>query len=361
MIIQEMYFFKPVKNLIKIEDVITEMRKVTENGKKRLPSREINKYLSKIITYLYREFRFDPAESVFTLIYSDSMIFETLFGFYNGIPKDIKEFATIDEKKQIFKFNTKYAPAINIKVSSSMLFNEEFSPKEIVAGILHEIGHSFEWKFRIYFYELENVEKTLNFLDRINFINLGNDKLQKLSIILTKIFNNPNYHTFNGNNENDFKEAESFCDQFATIYGYSKELASFLTSIQYYSAIKIYNKDYKKETFGIFSKLLYNLQDGLVNLLMVKTHPEYGERIRLVIAALQGELNNNKNLTKKQRKILEDKINQINHMVEEALKVNKNDSYPVLSIKEKNKKDFEKEFKQSDVKTRGVDYYLKNK
>lgn len=354
--IHELYYFNKFGNLKDIEKYITEIRKLGTDKNKNKNKRI--KLLSKIITALYKQFNFDPEYSNIELKFTKNFVCEIAYGFLNGIPFRVDDLIDMDKKKRKFKFKTGFAPSITIRLSTSVLFNKEMTPPMIVAALLHEIGHSFEWRLRILFYEVENVESALEFLRKVNIFNVSEDNLETIANIYNSIFSPRILHPFLGSGASDWQEAESFCDQFAAMHGYGEELVSFLTVCEK-DDIKWYNKNYdNKNDVGKIYKLVYDISFCLSHVFDMRTHPEYGERMRLITVALKTELKNNKSLSPKEKKILQKKIENIDKQVNEVLKHSNTDSYEAEKSKTYDKEEYNKNMSYEDLKTRGLDYMI---
>lgn len=354
--LHELYYFKKPENLKNIEKYIEDIRKLGTDKKKNKTKR-VN-LLAKIITSLYKQFNFDPEFSNIELKFTKKFVCEIAYGFLNGIPEKVDDLIDMDKKQRKFKFKPAYAPTVTIRLSTSVLFNKLMTPAMIVAALLHEIGHSFEWRLRILYYEVENVESALDFLDKINFINLGKDKLETLAHAYNSVFSPRLSHPFTGSGATDWQEAESFCDQFAVLHGYGEELTAFLSWCEK-EDIKWFNKKYdKKDDVTVLYKLIYDISFYLSHIFDTRTHPEYGERIRLITVALKAELKNNKSLSPREKKILQTKINNIDKQVNEVLKHRVGDSYEVEKTKSRDIEEYNKGMSPEDLKTRGIDYML---
>lgn len=174
---------------------------------------------------------------------------------------DTKYPITINSKGMRFS-KEKDSPFLLILISSGLLLSPEVTPGEIVAILLHEIGHGF----------------TKSVIDK--------DKI---------------------NNRLD----ERFADSIPIMYGYATELAS------------ISSKTYKKQTrdeYNLYKIPIVNLFVGLKNIMSDLAyrelvgeglpHPDFICRQKLIIDQLESDLNKTPDLTTKQKKDLKDQIDK---------------------------------------------------
>lgn len=368
MFLQEMYYFNKPKTLIKTEAELSKLKEYIKAYNKAVKNKD-NKAIKKLdekiidslsnsITYLFEQFNFDANYSKFTITSGQYDGISISYSFYRGIPTDIKYFVTIDPKNQYFKFTDRCAPAIILRVPTRYFLDERMTPAMLMGAILHEIGHTFEFKFRHYFEQNKNFEECLNFLERHNIFRLEKKKLIGISKVISSIFlKNPAYDRSMGRAH---KRIESFADQFAAMFGYSVELSKLLDIIER-DNLSYYDKYTKQpDEVSSIARAIGALGDMLkkFNAFDFESHPDYGERVHNLISFLENELEHNKKMTLKQKREL---MNQITDLKKLAMNLNKEtdkDSYKTHKYKIQSKKNYEKDYSKSDIETLGIDLLL---
>lgn len=338
----EMYYFSKTKNLINIEKAINTF-KVEWNKpkqKKEYYQKVYDKLSTAIITNLYKEFGFYYKSTICLKTDPSKFFFEVAYGVPRSyIEQPAKNVIQVDPKTKRLKFYPDAAPMIQIRLSTWVIAHPEITTGMIMGGILHEIGHIFQYSFTTLGFQLEGVKKTLEWLDNHNLFGLKPETLERIADKIGKwkiISGDPGWEY--SPSLQSSRMHENFADQFAATYGYGQECAAFLTWLEN-NSYKTYNK-YTSFNPSFFGKLLIDLKDSLIK---DRTHPEYGKRIRSIIAMIENELKNNKSLTPKERKILEKKIQDIRKLAESIVKKNDRDSY----LTKKKKDEADKDIKSS--------------
>ena len=192
-ILNEVYFGKVIA-LQQLEDTLDQLRnKYSANWRDDIPRlyRVINRdplVQEKMPKYIREQFGF--GEVIVTITNSTELNASTLglMADKNGVgylddmkPIQLKD-VIITTSEGIRYDNKKISPTILILISMGLLFSNQISTQELMAALLHEIGHSFSKAF------------------------LASDKFNQ-------------------------RIDERFADSFATMYGYGPELNTVLTKI----------------------------------------------------------------------------------------------------------------------------------
>ena len=277
-ILQEVYIGK-VNALRKVEKIIDELKlryslKWFENI--ATVHREINKDLliAQMGKHLQDQFGFgevlitisrdtNPNASTMT------MLTDKMGNAYGDGLESVNLRSSIMLTKEGIRFdNRKVAPNILIIISMGMLLSSRIESAEVMAALLHEIGHSFS----------------------------------KATI---------------GSKEFDARIDEKFADQFVTMYGYGPELGSVLskiTTIHSEKSLKIIRSIPIVNIFVGLNNIRKSIWSRAIN---TNVHPTFNKRILDSIKQMEDDLNNTPNLTKSQRKELKDNIKRAKHTVEE--------------------------------------------
>lgn len=269
-VLLEVYFGKVIA-LQQLEDTIDRIRlKYGSNWTQDISRihKELNRdeLVNKMAKYIKDQFGF--GEVIITISKSTKLNAHT-FGVMadkNGIAYidndkvDLKE--TLITTSEGLRFdNRKVAPNMLIVISMGMMFSHLISTPELVAALLHEIGHSF------------------------SKATIGSDK-------------------FTGRMD------EKFADQFATMYGYGAELTTVLSKI---SVFKQYDTGL---TQALRTIPIVNVFVGLSNIfgsfidrgIKDEVHPTIYRRSIDSINQMEYDLKRSENLTRKQRLELENNI-----------------------------------------------------
>ena len=266
-VLQEMYFGKVIA-LQQLEDTINQIRIKYEKDADFSDAiyRKINRdpLIFKMAKYIKEQFGFGE---VIVTVNKDRKFRASTLSFLadkNGIAYvddavsgvDIKD-ALIVTREGIRYDNTKFSPNILILISMGFLFSKVVSSAELVAALLHEIGHSFSKAA------------------------LGSSQ-------------------FNGRID------ESFADKFATMYGYGPELNSVLSK---FSMKGIDDSSIQSiPIVNVFAGLKMISQSVIGRVLGDNPHPTVNKRMQETIKQMEYDLKKAENLTPKQKKDLSDSI-----------------------------------------------------
>ena len=162
--------------------------------------------------------------------------------------------------KEGLRFNPKkFKPNMLIIVSTAFLLSETLSSSEIVAALLHEIGHSFT----------HAVVDNGNVTDRVD---------------------------------------EKFADQFVAMYGYGPELNTALTKISKQYQYLNTNNIRKIPVVNIFLGLGQIMQAFISRQVVGDEHPGMRARLVSLVKQLESDMQKTPNMKPKMKKELEDQI-----------------------------------------------------
>lgn len=353
-VFQEIYYGKP-KEFLKLEKKLDVLRK---KSKGKIDNKPIcRKMVTTIMNTFNKVFNFSNG-SKFIIEYTKNFICQSwLPSDDNVYPKDINKFIKITNKG--VRFTEAFAPEVVFEVSSLLLVDKEINSEMLLGALLHELGHSIEWKVRTYAYDIEKVNSTFAFLNKINLGGLvSQERLRSISKHLGTVLSNSTFDTYPSTGKYG-KAMEQFCDQFATIYGYGNGLYKLLTWLEKmkYNWIR---EDNKNRT--ILAQHIAQVFSSTLDLLIDDPHPEYGERIKGAINQLQYELDTNKSLSKRERADLQKQIDTLNYNINEFLNsVNDDDPIELKAVRDKSYESIYKKndgYDSSNIRTIGFDYLL---
>lgn len=313
--------------LINIENAITKIQKLKKSDKELIP------LLTSISQNLCNCFNIKKVE---ISLYKDPSILCCCYPVYGTFDYDITNTGVQFKYKN--KNELKYSE-VNLMINTGFFIDPKelykikvnFTPREIVAILLHEIGHSFAksvmplHNFLNTVYSCLNTirqediseEEKKNIIDSIVSIlrHCGKNVLDSIRLVFKtgKIAVMNMFTTVNSVNE------ERYADSFATVYGYGPELSSALIKLD-----MIGQKLNKKYKLNIFDQLLILPLQIFVTLLIFLTdpHPNTCSRLKNNINTLEYEVNNNKGLHPKTKKEILIQIKKINTMLKN---INDND------------------------------------
>lgn len=268
MIVQEAFFGKVIA-LKKLEKLIDKLKDKYSSGwmndivrvHNNINKDPIIQDMIKLITdqFGFKETMITVAKN--TKYVAQVIVLDDQGSMYNK--KDDKELASLIRTNEGLRFNTKKSnpPCVLIIISMGMLLSNRIASGEIVAGLLHEIGHAFS----------KTTLSDPNFNDRVD---------------------------------------EKFADNFAIMYGYGPELSSILSKSATYRQYENLESLRKIPIVNIFLGLK-SIAGSLVNRgISGNVHPTLYTRMTNTISQLEYELDNVKNLTPKQRKEIQSNIDK---------------------------------------------------
>ena len=265
-----MYFGKVIA-LQQLEDIITKIKIKYESDAHTNPFvtyHAVNKdELVKKMADLIRD-QFGFGEVIVTISNESKLRASTLsfMADKNGIAyldnlREVNMKDALVVTREGIRYDTrKFKPSILIIISMGLMFSKYISSEQIVAALLHEIGHSFS----------------------------------KASI---------------GSEEFTGRIDEKFADQFATMYGYGSELSKVLTFI---------SDNKNDDVSGLKNIPVLNVFVGLTNIgkslwnrgIIGNDHPTIDRRVSDSIKQMEYELSRADNLTLKQKRELQRSIDR---------------------------------------------------
>jgi hypothetical protein len=278
------------------------------------------------------------------------------FGFdpivqYNcyTVPVRQSRYGDLSEKYTVSKDGIKYKPDaecdVLIVATTTLFFDKKLTDGEVMATILHEIGHSFTEAVVPIELGLDVFKRSLqafaiSFMAVVtkkakNNLPVIEDIVQTMSNIVSTAPGFINKYIpetpitkklLLGVATNTDKRRyidEKFADQFAAMYGYGTELSSVLSKIDYTKKTK--------DPSGEINKLI-DLTCGLVNIsteVMFSYTPMLAARMKSSIQVLEHEIKTNKALTPELREDLEKQISDINLLAKQYSNINKTPKYEI--------------------------------
>ena len=271
MILQEVYFGKSI-NIQRIEDLLTAIRNKYKDEGVKAPALVVNKVnrdpmMLKVTDLIKDQFNFkeviftirhDNELRAYTICYVSSN--KSLLSLDQKSQEELKDSVILTQDGPIFNHKNLH-PNMLIVFSTGILFSDTISIPELMAALLHEIGHAFS-----------------------------------KSII--------------GSKEFDVRIDEKHADSFATMYGYGPELNGALTKISTYNQFKDHETLRKIPIINVFVSLK-NIFGSVWNRMVIgNEHPSIAQRMNNTIAQLELDLAKSENLTIAQRKELEGDLNK---------------------------------------------------
>nr|DAM71708.1 MAG TPA: hypothetical protein [Caudoviricetes sp.] len=236
---------------------------------------------------------------------------------------NIDNFDTIIKTSQDgrIKFAKKGIMSCDIFFTSGMVNNKAFSAEEITAALLHEVGHIFAYPFIKLAYSIRALETFVD-IESIRDAKMKYNARNAFVKFLARFYGD--YKLSNTIIDSANKEHEKFADHFSAHYGYANELSGVLINIDKEIG-KIPNKD---EESSEFFKLFRDIGDIVFWGLFHNTrYPDLEERITYVTKELRKEIGGNNKLSSKDKKALQDKLNQIDNKMNKLYGKNAADSY----------------------------------
>lgn len=275
---------------------------------------DIKKTLAEMQKAMISEFNFDPATS-FELRFTDSFVYETITSYCYDIlnydftsDKKVTDFISIDGGRYKFKKNNMcYA---NIAFSTG-IYNL-LSYEEMMACCLHEIGHSFQVPLRVFNYRIAAMNTLKKYIGKVDseYDPKATPGFIKVMADFMKAYNDRNQFLIWNNKMN-----ETFADQFAASYGYSRELASALVKLEHEN-----NRFISRRGDDLLDSV-----DAMLTFVLGADHPSNIERIQHSIIYMK-KLSEDPTIPKKYRDDIKRKIVDMDRLAKEALKSEQGDS-----------------------------------
>lgn len=318
--IDEAYFGK-TPDMLELESLISKLRKKytdKDNVKTIAKDDLVDKFINKIVSTfgfskVYFGFDKTPVYNCYTL-----PIRESRYG-------DLSQKYTVT--KNGIKYNDDVQAETLIMATQKLFFCPKITDGEVLATILHEIGHNFTdavVPITLPFDVLKSSIKTFI----IGLITSAKNKLNSLlpsaTDVLDSISNmistapgfgdrmtkkNPESSrqfltsVISTTNRRRYAD-ERFADQFAAMYGYGAELSSVLAKIDYNK------KNAKNSSVANFANYFYGLVD-LSEDIMFSYTPMLSARLKSSVAVIEKELETNDDLPDDLRKDLQRQLKDI--------------------------------------------------
>jgi hypothetical protein len=347
-IYNEQYFGK-TPSLIKLESIIGDIRKQKYKNDTVVESKELAKVMKNQFGFANTNFLVDftTAKNAYTLVFRDKL---------NGMGKPVFKNGT-------YQFNPKDGYDLNVYFSYGLLCDTSFTNEELVAILLHEIGHHFSAKAAMYEYNLPSIKNLVRGMTDMNkaIYNLTNGAKEDIRNIsdanimagIQQAFNGLDCRSalayinngvvlvkdaiLNGNISDAFKfltgdktvvnkvlntkfdqsvknlvseydTEEEKSDAFATIYGYGPALTTALTKLE---SNKLDTRQSTTESNVLEWILKFYVTFGIIGVFEFfidsMAHIDSSKRTLAALAVLNQELKT-ANLTPKQRKRIQQDI-----------------------------------------------------
>lgn len=206
--LNEIYFGK-TKDIIELQHLISQLRKdMKENDKSIKRVGNISEFVFKINRKVEDIFGFE--------IYSLNMIYSpevNAFTMPIGMKFDVwNEKKNFIPNKNSLRYDKSAGYCCNTYIYSGLFMDEKYSDEELLAIILHEIGHNFQTSLNPNSFIFNTIKKSMYF---ISLIMIAISRMNPLA--LTQALNNTNAFTKIGNKidqfiYNKFKGVISFSD-----------------------------------------------------------------------------------------------------------------------------------------------------
>ena len=357
-ILQEVYFAKSIL-LTKMEKCIGRIRNSCSKFKDNYTDKDViefNRLMEKQFGMDLFSLQINPDDSI------DMYTFDIAERFDIIKANNFKSLVELNEKTG-YRFVKNNNLCIIVYTTTGMMCDKNFTDAEILACIIHEIGHNFEsaindnlriyntkimeqylyysvfWTLifnfknglnlanflktnnNSYQYEKEknrtrnNIENTGRII-KFEFENLSNNSKEFINrltnglLFKLKFMDNDNiifkYRKVRGNNYQ--KQTEIIADKFATINGYGPELQSAIAKLSYNSST---NAEKSIENIPLIGAMInVNIAHMTVNNYKIYDHPHFIQRANSSISILKYELEKS-NLDPKIRKVIEKQIEQL--------------------------------------------------
>lgn len=249
---------------------------------------------------------------------------------------------------------------LTIVITDSLLYNDKFSDREIMAIILHEVGHNFyAGGNRMYLTCIESSNKTIRDLAKLKQIvsKTKNDKAAQKVVnttlraieddnptflaIMADIISNAASGIKNLFGSSDTDNPEEFSDEFAASYGYRDDSASALFKLEKLDAklknnVSIINDLFSK-IVGIYIGTLFFPFHFLAYFLF-DADSDMIHRTTVLAENIEAELNDFKDMPKDQRKRYEKQLENIKEVIKKEKeftqeRISKEDDYSFMGYR----------------------------
>ena len=354
-VFQELYYFDKPKNLVTVEKCIDTFRKTAKPTDKNKKIRL--KVLKKMAKAIGDEWNFK--EVAMAITYEEQLQDNAFCQFYYKVPpKRREECFEFDPKTKRIWFKDDQAPIVKITIAASLTNTYDFTSAEVMAIILHEIGHTLANNAMVLANRIERYKNIIDKLNKFNIFGMSDEKINSIGkFIDTKICSSGSTGISGDYGTREIRAEENFSDQFATIYGYGRELMSALHKMDMRNP---YFKEGKTmDQLNKLDKIMISIGDFLSKYTKdLSTHPNWGGRVRGVISALEYELKTNPKLSPKEKKLLEQQIKDLKLSLMNFLDA-ADDKLTVNQYKKDVKRQYDT-YDQGDKgnRTRGLDYLI---
>ena len=288
--------------------------------------------------------------------------------FYQNEEERRKMIASLKSSDKGFRYD-KTMGTLNsiISINYGTMRLETLTDEELMAILLHEIGHTFFYAIMYHDAPVSNSSKLLSIIKLINNkivskISSGenvtdediNNDIEKINPIIKMIGKVPNIFNlgkslFKNNyikkmsklfkhesldydlkRNNDYTN-EKFADTFAAMYGYGIELHSGLAKLDnYYRKAYPESNNQIKVIFGVFRKYTAHILDYIYNTL--DEHPNNLARIKIATEYLKKEIAR-ESIDPKMKSEMIDQLNELNKIIDEFINFPKNEDYMRITRK----------------------------
>jgi len=336
--IDEAYFGK-TPDALAIEKVIENIRKkykITDNTKTIVEDKliiELDNAIEKAFGFKKIYFGFDNV---------------SILNCYT-IPIRESSYGRLDDKYTVTKTGIKYKPEVEAKTlivtTKKLFFNKSLTNAQVLATILHEIGHNFTDAVVPIMLPLDTLKQSLKtvllaFLSaaKRTVEDLVPSKLGIVSILSNMLSSDSGLSKYLSKKDTLGREYlidligstdkrryidEKFADQFATMYGYGPELASVLVKIEYNQ------NNIKNEDFTNLMNTLYGIVDLSMDVMFQYDYPMLAARLKSSVVILERELDTNDSLPPELKKELESQIKDINLLAMQYSNLDKSSNYSI--------------------------------
>lgn len=285
---------------------------------------------------------------------------ELYFGFdtanvFNCYTIPIREstYGDLSDKYEVTKNGIKYKKDVQVETlivcTKRLFFSKDLTSGEVMATIMHEVGHNFTDAVVPITLPLDTLKQSLktfivNFLSCTkraieNLVPATISSLKAISTMLST--DNDLVEYINKNNQstrqylagiitNTNKRRyidEKFADQFATMYGYGPELSSVLKKIEYS------RNNRKDSSLSNLIDAIYGLVDLSTDVMFRYDYPMLAARLKSSVVILERELEKDETMPPELKKELEEQISDINMLAMQYSNIDNNSNYSIAKKK----------------------------